>query len=183
MRVFGNHLQIALTLEASYLAMHAEPTAYLKQHNQLHRWTHSNVLYVRKNGWGPLDQRFSALSWDIDEIARFVQEKQEEGANIGTLLASDTALRTGLTLPQEEKRYDLQRAYSVLKPCVIQIADYHTIGKKEKLVPGKGQFKDELANLIQHSSSINPRTIYTVEVGSINDVRETFGFISDNYRG
>lgn len=102
---------------------------------------------------------------------------------MGTLLPTDTALRTGADLPDESKRYNLETAWKVLKPSVIQVGDYNPDGKKEKLRPGNGLFKAEIAALIQESSRVNPNTIYTVEVALPEDVAPTIDFILENHRG
>jgi hypothetical protein len=182
-RVFVSHISLALRLKASYLAMHEESTRLLEQQQKLESWTTTGVLYARKLGWGPQENRHNPLSWDIHAIEAFVSRWQEYGANMTTLLPTDTALRTGLTLAQQAKRYDLLKAWQVLNPRIIQVADYDPNGKKEKLPPGRGKYKQELETLIQESSRVSPHTIYTVEVASPQDVAPTIEFILDNYRG
>lgn len=182
-RGFGTHLELAVVLGASYLSMHEEPTRYLQDHERLEEWTSTPVIYGRKLGWGPQDNRPQILSWDIHAIADFIAEWKERGSNIGTILPADTALRTGLELPDTSKRYDLLRAWEVLQPKVIQVADYNPEGKREKLLPGHGKYEEDLASLIQESSRVQPGTIYTVELEKLEDVRPTIEFVLQNYRG
>jgi len=171
-RVFGTHLNIALTLGAKYLAMHEEPTAYLQDLGQLPRWATTDIPYLRKNGWGPEDNRPSPLSWNIDTIQRYIEARQAFGWNMGAILATDTLLRGG--------RYGLREAWDTLRPEVIQIADGDPVTKEEKLPPGKN--KDQLANLIQESSRVCPKTIFTVEVAHRHDVIPTVEYILKNFR-
>lgn len=183
-RRFGTHLQIAVSLGASYLAMHEGTTTYLERKGKLEQWISTPVLYGRKLGWGPQDNRPQALSWDIYAIRDFINEWKGKGkGNIGAILPADTALRTGLSLPDPSKQFGLKKAWEVLQPRVIQVGDYKEEGKREKLVPGEGNHKDELANLIQESSRESPVTIYTVEVERPEDVRRTIEFVLENYRG
>ncbi len=182
-RNFGNHLQLAVALGSSYLAMHEEPTRYLVEQGKFPEWTSTHVLYGRKLGWGPQDNRPQILSWDIFAIRDFIQEWQEKGSNIGAILPADTALRTGLSLPDEIKRYNLMSAWLLLQPRVIQIGDYDPNGKKEKLRPGSGRFEYDLATLVQESSRVAPHTIFTIEVESPEDVRPTIDFVLTNWRG
>ena len=180
-RRFGNHLDVAVALGATYLAMHYEPTQYLVNKDLLPKWTSTDVLYGRKLNWGPLDNRPEVLSWDIYRIRDFIHEWQDKGSNIGAILPTDTALRTGYDLPDVTKRYDLHRAFEVLNPQVIQVGDYHPEGKREKLAPGQGLHQGELAELIQESSRLDPDRIFTIEV--YDNVEETVGFVCTNYRG
>lgn len=182
-RRFGTHLQLAVALGAPYLAMHEEPTRHLQRNGKLGEWAGTRVLYGRKLGWGPQDNRPQVLSWDIEAISRFVTEGKEYGWNIGAILPTDTALRTGLSLPDESKQYDLERAWNILQPEVIQVGDYHPEGKREKLKPGDGLYSDQLAALIQESSRVHPGTIYAVEVENPVDVLPTVEFVLQNWRG
>jgi len=182
-RVFVSHFDLARQLGASYLAMHDEPTRLLEEQGKLEEWSSSGVLYARKLGWGPQDNRENPSSWDLETISEFVSRWKEYGANMGTILPTDTALRTGLTLPDASKRYNLLDAWNELNPQVIQVADYDPNGKQEKLRPGHGKYKQELETLIQESSRVSPNTIYTVEVASPHDVAPTIEFILENYRG
>lgn len=177
LKLYGSHLRLAKRIGASYMSFPAETTRWLEETGQFDKYAGTATRVLRKNGWGPEDQRPDLFSWDPVTIQEWVAKQQEKKLNVGTILAIDTVLRFAYKRGLDPIK-TLYEVNDLLNPSAYYVGDYDPNTNLEKRPPSV--HRQQIAEFIRYSAHRSPGGIYIVEVGEKQHVKPVARFVAEN---